>query len=185
MSKTINVNILSQKSIQNAIKEIRDYQNDFHRKLEVFVSRLADSGIEVAQNNVGGFGKYIVFSKEVDPAETGCTVIIHAKETGKIISSWLTKEGKKDAEVSPLLMAEFGSGFGAENPKNIPGVGQGTFPDQKHAKDPEGWYWKDLDGKLHHSKGIEAKMPMYKASLEIIEQCERIAKEVFSDGKGR
>lgn len=185
MSKTISVNILSQKSIQNAIKEIRNYQNDFHGKLKVFVSRLADAGIEVAQNNVGGFGKYIVFSKEVDPAETGCTVIIHAKETGKIISSWLTKEGRKDAEVSPLLMAEFGSGFGAENPKNIPGVGQGTFPDQTHAKDPEGWYWKDLDGKLHHSKGIEAKMPMYKASLEIIEQCERIAKEVFSDGKGR
>ena len=117
MSKTINVNVLSQKSIQNAIKEIRDYQNDFHRKLEVFVSRLADAGIEVAQNNVGGFGKYIVFSKEVDPAETECTVIIHAKETGKIISSWQTKDGIKSAEVSPLLMAEFGSGFGAENPK--------------------------------------------------------------------
>ncbi len=63
MSKTINVNILSQKSIQNAIKEIRDYQNDFHRKLEAFVSRLADAGIEVAQNNVGGFGKYMFFKR--------------------------------------------------------------------------------------------------------------------------
>lgn len=182
MKKPINVNILSVKSIKEAIKEIRNYKANMHRKIEIFVSKLADAGIEVAQNNVGGFGKYIVLSKEVEPTESGCSVIVRAVETGKIISKWMTRDGVKSAEVSPLLMAEFGSGFGAENPKNIPGVGQGTFPDQEHAWDEEGWYWKDLNGVLHHSRGIEAKMPMYKASMEMIEQCEKVAREVFKDG---
>ena len=76
-------------------------------------------------------------------------------------------------------MIEFGSGFKANNPKDIPGVGQGTFPNQTHAFDKEGWYWVDLDGKLNHSYGISPEMPMYKASLEVIKEVRTVVKEVF------
>jgi hypothetical protein len=61
----------------------------------------------------------------------------------------------------------------------VPGVGQGTFPDQTHAFDKEGWYWMDENDEWHYSRGITAKMPMYKASQEIQTIAKRKAKEVF------
>lgn len=176
--KTLSAN-LSAKSLQALQKQLLDYKAELNRNCETFVKRLADEGITVGKQNVGGFGKYITFSMKTEPRKDGCKAIMIASENGKIISSWQTKDGIKTAEVSPLLMAEFGSGWGAENPMNVPGVGQGTFPNQSHAFDKEGWYWIDLDGNLNHSYGITAKMPMYKASLEIRNKVKSIAKEVF------
>lgn len=148
-----------------------------------YVTELAKEGISVAQQNVGGFGKYITFSIKTNPRKDGCTALLYAVDSEKIISQWKTKDGMKSAEVSPLLMAEFGSGWGAENPANVPGVGQGTFPSetaQQNAFKEEGWYWMDLDGTWKHSRGIEAKLPMYKASRKMEEIARKKAKEVFS-----
>lgn len=178
--KTISMNCLSQSSIQNAIKQLRAYQDSLTYKCQMVAQKLAEKGIEVAKNNVGNFGHYILFSKKTEPVKFGCQEIILAEDLKKIISQWKTKDGEiQKAEVSPLLMVEFGSGFKANNPKDISGVGQGTFPNQTHAFDKEGWYWVDLDGKLNHSYGISPEMPMYKASLEIIREVEKAVKEVF------
>lgn len=180
MAKRVFKTDLSVKGIQNLIKQLEDYRdNVLPNKCRELVIRLAEEGIVVGKQNVGGFGKYITFSMQTDPQKDGCRAIILASENGKIISSWQTADGIKTAEVSALLMAEFGSGWGAENPKKIPGVGQGTFPNQSHAFDREGWYWIDLDGNLNHSYGVTAKMPMYKASLKIIEICSMVARDVF------
>lgn len=178
MQKTITM-ILSQSSIQNAIKELRQYQNDLNRKCEIFCQRLAELGIQTAKENTGNFGKYISFTYEVKDRTKGCKAVMVATNTGIIHSEWMTKDGVKSADVSPILMCEFGSGLKAENPKNIAGVGTGTFPGQTHATDPNGWYWMDLDGEWHHSYGVTPKMPMYHASIEMILNIRKIAKEVF------
>lgn len=174
---------LSVSSLKQLKNELLEYKNvTLANKCERFVEKLAREGITVAESNVGSFGKYITFKMDTDPHTDGCKAIILASENGKIISSWQTEEGIRTAEVSPLLMAEFGSGNGAKNPKKIPGVGQGTFPtDSKknNAFNEEGWYWIDLDGNLNHSYGITAKMPMYKASLKIRDEVVRIARDVF------
>lgn len=170
---------LSVSSLNALKKQLLDYKAELADKCEIFVKKLADEGIMVGKQNVGGFGKYITFSMKTEPRKDGCKAIMIASENGKIISSWQTKDGIKTAEVSGLLMAEFGSGRGAKNPMDIPGVGQGTFPNQSHAFDKEGWYWIDLDGNLNHSYGITAKMPMYKATLKIKEIVSAVAKEVF------
>ena len=172
---------LSVKGIENAKKKLIQYRDvELPRKCKEFVERLANEGITVGKQNVGEFGKYITFSMQTNQYKDGCKAIMLASENGKIISSWQTKDGIKTAEISPLLMAEFGSGWGAENPMKVEGVGQGTFPNQTHAFDREGWYWIDLEGNLNHSYGITAKMPMYKARNKIIEKITTIAKEVFS-----
>lgn len=175
---TIRVN-LSVSSLEKLKKELLEIKNQLPNKCEEYVMALAQEGIEVGRSNVGGFGKYITFSIKTEPEKDGCTALLLATETGKIISKWQTEEGLKTATVSPLLMAEFGSGWGAENPMKIPGVGQGTFPDQTHAFDKEGWYWMDENDEWHYSRGITAKMPMYKASQEIQTIAKRKAKEVF------
>ena len=170
---------LSEESVRNAIKELNQYKSDVLRKTQEYVSRLSELGIQTSKNNVGNFGRYITFSKELEPNKYGCKAIVLATQTGTIVSKWPTKDGIKSADVSPLLMAEFGSGHRAENPMNVPGVGQGTFPDQTHAFDEDGWYWRDLDGELHHSKGVTPSMPMYKAFVEMELSTIRIAREVF------
>ena len=104
------------------------------------------------------------------------------EDASKIVSEWQTLEGVKRATVSPVLMLEFGSGLQAENPANIPGVGTGTFPGQTHAENPGGWWYMDLDGVWHHSRGMAAKMPMYFAGKEIRAKIVSIAREVFQNG---
>lgn len=171
---------LSVKGIMNLKKQITDYRDNLlPSRCQELVRKLAESGILVAKQNVGNFGKYITFSVKTEQNTNGCKAIMLATNTGIIHSEWQTKEGVKSADVSPLLMVEFGSGLRAENPMNIPGVGTGTFPGQTHAENPEGWWWMDLDGEWHHSYGITPKMPMYKASMEMYTRVIAIAREVF------
>lgn len=177
--KIFKADVLSVSSIRKLRAELGEYKNNLIKKCEVFVKRLAEAGIDVAKGNTGKFGHYIAFSIKTEPKKDGCDGLFLAADTGKIVSRWQTGDGIKNADVSPLLMVEFGSGQKAENPKNIPGVGQGTFPDQTHAFDPSGWYWRDLDGNLHHSRGISPKAPMYNASIKMQDLIVKTAKEVF------
>ena len=170
---------LSGDSIQNTISTLQNYKQEILNKCEKLVSELADSGIEVGKSNTGNFGHYIIFSKQIEPNDNGCTAIVVATETGKIISQWQTSDGIKTADVSPLLMAEFGSGWRAQPHFDDDRGGQGTFPEQTHAFDSEGWYWRDLEGNLHHSYGITPTMPMYKAYSYMEKNIISKAKEVF------
>lgn len=180
MAKRVFKSDLSIKGIEQLKKDLLNYKNSTLPNLyEQYVIALAQEGISVAKQNVGGFGKYITFSVKTEVSKDGCKALLLASENGKIISTWKSYGEIKSAEVSPLQMTEFGSGWGAENPMQIPGVGQGTFPGQTHAFDKEGWYWIDEDDNLNYSKGITAKMPMYKASIRIQEIAIKKAKEIF------
>lgn len=175
---------LSVGEIKQAQKQIQEYQNDLTRKCELFCKRMAQEGIVFAKVYIGtsGFGKYVSFTSEIEPEKAGCQAIIIAQNTGLIKSEWRTKEGVKSADVSPILMLEFGSGLKAQNPAGIPGVGTGTFPGGSHGSDPSGWWYMDLDGVWHHSTGIEPKMPMYRTAQELRSKALKIAREVFGSG---
>lgn len=169
---------LSVKDVQNAIKEIKAYQNDLNRKCEELCRRLTAEGIQIAQSHIGssGFGKYIHLGSTITPEKAGCRAIIFMEDKTKIKSEWQTLDGVRSAEISPVAMIEFGSGLKAENPMNIPGVGTGTFGE--HGNEP-GWWYMDLDGNWHYSTGVSPKMPMYYAGKELREKILTIAKEVF------
>ena len=180
MAKRVFKSDLSVKGIEQLKKDLLDYKNNtLPNLLKQYITALAQEGISVGKQNVGGFGKYLTFSVKTEVSKDGCKALMLASENGKIISTWKSYGEIKSAEVSPLQMAEFGSGWGAENPMQIPDVGQGTFPGQAHAFDKEGWYWIDEDDNLNYSKGITAKMPMYKASIRIQEIAIKKAKEIF------
>lgn len=175
---------LSVKEVQNAIKEIKAYQNDLTRKCEELCRRLTAEGIQIAHGYIGdsGFGKYIRLGSEITPEQAGCKAVLYMEDSTKIKSEWKTKEGVKSAVISPSLMIEFGSGQKAENPVGIPGVGTGTFPGGTHGNDP-GWYYMDLEGNWHYLTGISPKMPMYHTAEELRRRVQKIAKEVFQDGR--
>lgn len=175
---------LDTKSIKNAIKELEEYKMSIRKKNELFVSRLIDEGIKIAQRNVG-YGKYISVTKELENDGARTIGFLIAKDTKKIHAEWDYYGQKKTAELSPLLLAEFGSATLAEVLFDISGVGQGTFPGQKHAGETMWWYkeWKDdHTGEWRQGFGVTPTHPMYMADMEMLQRLEEIAREVFANG---
>lgn len=188
MSTKISFNAFSLGDIQRAKQQIIAYRKNLIAKCERFVKELANRGILVAQENVDEeFGQLIMFSVETDPNQYGCKAVMFGTNTGVIKSRWQGVGGITiEADVSPLLMAEFGSGLRAQRSSNEwasrLGYGTGTFPDQTHAWDPNGWWYKATEedgGEWHHSYGVYATMPMWHALDEMKEQVVEVAREVF------
>lgn len=158
--------------------KIHKHRETFEVKWDKFTYALAEKGIQTARINMGEFEGCVSFTKQRD----GKDVIIVGKDKKQLKRSWITKQGKKTVEISPLYMAEFGSGWFAvtDTHENVPsGAGQGTFPNQKHAFDPQGWTWTDEYGATHWSKGQEPTYPMYLAVQEMVQTIDEVAQKVF------
>lgn len=182
---------LSVESIRAAQKAIMEYRDNLAKKCELLVDKLLEIGISTGKMRLASstgseeksMAQYITFSKSIDPERYGVKGVMVAT-SGIIKSEWMTADGTKTADVSPLLMVEFGSGPKANRERTGKassefGMGQGTFPEQTHAFDGDGWYYQTTDGVWHHSRGISPAMPMDFAALEISDNVTRIAKEVF------
>lgn len=185
MKRTITVE-LEKKSIDDAIRQLKQTRQYIRDANRLFVQALADQGITVAiQNASGGYGKYVNFYKVTKGTKEVATAILRGTQTGSVIARWLVKdengnEYEKTAEVAPLLMLEFGSGGPADSYEGSLGSQRGTFPGQTHANDSGGWWYKSADDKeWHHSNGVVPRMPMYKAQLEIMQTVEAVARGVF------
>lgn len=176
-SKKININIFDKKSIESAILQIEQYRDNLQDKCKELCKRLIDEGVVVASASINSvpIGKTIVLTTEINPEKMGCKAMMMI--TGK-------DTRLEDGRVFMTHLAiEFGAGIRynpTSNPKSKEfGLGVGTFPNQQHAFDSNGWYYLGNDGEWHHSYGVEASMPMYKASIEMRKKMEKIIKEIF------
>lgn len=169
---------LNTSDIERLISELESYKDELISKCQEYVDTLAEIGITTARwnlyqvvNDTSGemisIGDKVAFAKEMEVSDMGAaTIIIPASQP--FVNTWDTGV----AVVDPLLMAEFGSGmFAVEGHR-------GTFPDQKYAFNPQGWYWKK-DGVTHHSYGIEPTRPLFKAYEEMKSQMQAVAAQVF------
>lgn len=186
---------LDTKELDSLADYLDNYARTFEQKVQIFLERLAEKGIEVASVNGGDFSSYIVYSKKV---ESGTKVLMIAKDREEITNSWYASSTSKELRqetISPLLMAEFGSGYYAISTEGeASGLGgQGTLNKYGHAFDTNGWYWwsddaTSMDGEplnekngrwRFHSRGTHPSQPLHKAVMACIEQVEGIAREVF------
>lgn len=170
---------LSVSSLNALKKQLLDYKAELNRKCETLVSRLLESGIEVANAKVGEspLGKYVTLTTNISADKMGCKGILLAKGA--------VKESEGYAPFSILLAIEFGAGIHynpTPNPKADEfGLGVGTFPGQIHAFQTEGWmYWDEKNQEWRHTYGVKATMPLYNADIKMIQDIAKIAKEVFS-----
>lgn len=167
---------LSVREVQNAIKEIKAYQNDLNRKCEELCRQLTVAGYKMALQKVSEspLGKTIVIQSEISPKKAGCKAILFA--VGEI------KESEGYEPFNTLLAVEFGAGIyhnATPNPKADDfGLGVGTFPGQIHAFE-NGWYYLGEDNEWHYTHGVKATMPMYFAGKEMREKVIEIARQVF------
>ena len=168
--KTIKVNALSQKSIQNCIKQIEAYRDDLPRKCELFVRRLSELGIPVIKQNI---------SSSKGDSDKNYYTHVKINSYGTYSQARLIVEGKD------LLFIEFGAGVHYNgNPGGSPhplgremGYTIGSYGKGK-GKNDFWFYYKD-SGESVKSYGTQATMPVYKAGLEIRSKMLKIAKEVF------
>lgn len=184
MKRHKDLDITNPKSIQKMITYLEGYKKDFRTQCREFCERLADVGIRVAVFNANSnLADYIFFSKELkNENEYGCEMIMFGRNIGHVFG-----DGVDAAEISPILMVEYGSGAFAGPPwgvgidsENSVIVGRGTFPGQKHAFDPNGWWYKDSrTGEFVHSYGFRPTYPMQHAFDMMQTQVDKIAKEVF------
>ena len=174
--KNIKINLFDQKSIQNAIKQIEQYRDDLPRKCQEICRRLSEEGVRVADAAINSvpIGKTITLTTDINPSKMGCKAML--KMMGR---ETRTEDGRI---FFTALAIEFGAGIRynqTANPKSSEfGMGVGTFPGQTHAFQ-DGWYYLGNDGEWHYSHGIQASMPMYKASVEMKQKIDTIVKEVF------
>lgn len=163
MTKTIQVE-LTNKSINSAIKELRNYKIWVETKERELRFRLAQLGATVAS---------IQFSRAIYNGSNDVTVRVD--DTGSVAVIY--------AEGESVAFIEFGSGakYGYGHPQAGEfGVGPGTYSDGPDGKgkwdNPNGWWY----GHGQHSYGNPPAMAMYGAVQAITEQITKIAREVFS-----
>lgn len=171
MSKKIIKCGLSQKSIQNAIDQLKVYQTELNNKNELFIRRLAELGIPIIDQNIAlaqgdsdkNHNTYIKINRFDDYAQV--TLV---------------------CEGTDLNFIEFGAGIHYNTPAGTSphpkgeefGYTIGSYGQGKGKN--ESWVYVSDSGEWVRSYGTEATMPVYKASVEIMQNIRRIAKEVFS-----
>ena len=160
MPKRIVINGLSQESIDNAIREVRQYKQWVLQKENELRVRLAAVGATVAS---------IQFSRAIYSGTND--VSVRVDNTGSVAVIY--------AEGEAVAFIEFGSGdrYGHGHPQAGEfGMGPGTYPDGKgYWNNPKGWWY----GHSQHTYGNPPAMAMYQAVQAMTEQITTIAKEVF------
>lgn len=142
----------------------------------MLVERLLEEGAATAETSIAEspVGKYVKVNVKV---ETGGNTRGYLISTGEVFHS----DGYEPFNI--MLAVEFGAGIHYNkkaNPKaDEMGLGVGTFPDQTHAFNEDGWwYFDEKTDTWKHSYGIQATMPMYKADQTMLKKYARIVREV-------
>lgn len=180
-SRTINISVMSPSRIDAGVAKLEQIKIDLKKQCAEFCDEMAAAGVSVARMNVvtptHDFSNCIYFGREFGQvSKYGCQAIMYGKNVYNLVSA----DGQKT--ISPILMAEFGTGINYGVPlKNVDGltVGAGSYPGQRYALDPNGWYYKDGEGKWHHTMGAAPSYPMQKAYDEMVTIEKTIAKRVF------
>lgn len=168
--KTISF-ALDTQSINKAISELKRYQRDFNKKIDLLRNKIAERLAEEAQNGFNG----AIVDDVVQGVPRRAQVAVSVDKRGDI--TVVVADGE-DA-----VWVEFGAGVyhnGAAGSSPHPsgaelGFTIGSFG--KHGKSPA-WGFYDKDG-LHITHGTPAKMPMALAVDAVCNDIAEIVREVF------
>ena len=178
MGKKIELNLFSDKSIQNAIKALRDYENSLTYKCRLLAEKLAEKGVEVARIEV----------TSLDAIFTGDLMrSIHAEHIGNIKGGGIWAVVADDESA---VFVEFGTLGSLGGKKEYPyplleGVqwnyGSGSNIIQL-ANGQYGWFYKGDDGKVYWCEGMDSRPFMYLTGIELEKDVAKVAMEVFGNG---
>ena len=178
MGKTIELNLFSNKSIQNAIKALRDYENSLTYKCQLLAEKLAEKGVEVARMHVAG----------LDAIFTGDLMrSIHAEYIGNDNGSEIWAIIADDESAAFVEFGTLGSLGGKEEyPYPLPDGVQWNYGSGSNiiqlANGQYGWFYKGNDGKVYWCNGMDSRPFMYLTGIDLKKDFIKVAREVFKNG---
>ena len=172
MATTIRFTLFSAKEIDKAKQQLIEYQEDLNEKLDLFVQKLCEKGVEIAKEKVS---------------------VHDASDTGELLNSIDLREGDiikngsqwfiyTDCDYAKFI--EFGTGVVGENspyPTSTPI--EWNYASRKTIfttiDGKTGWYYPIKDGQVRFTEGQPSRPFMYETALELRELILEVAKEVF------
>lgn len=160
----IVIDPFDRKSIDNAIKEVKRYKQEFEAKEKEFVRRLAELGVSVASTGFAMADYDGVNDVQVTMEQGGGSAVVTAfgETVGFIEFGTGVKYPEWDAsgmEYTPPKHGTYGKGRG---------------------KNPHGWYFKQSDGAAaRHTYGNQPAEAMRTARDVMVERVIQIAREVW------
>lgn len=173
MAKKITIT-LSQKSIQDAISQIKAYQNDLTYKCQLLAEKLAEKGVEIAQTYIASLDA--TFTYELNSS-------IHAEYKGSIKGGgiWAVVAGTDHA-----MFVEFGTGIVGKRspyPGKLPDGVDWQYASGKTirqlADGRYGWFYQDDNGEWWFTEGMPSRPFMYYTAIQLQDIVVETAKEVF------
>lgn len=165
MKHKYQVDILTGDGLDELIEGVEQYQKWLVEKAELLCQRLSELGATVA-----GLG----FSQAIYTGPNSYSI-----STEKLGDSVYAVRADGDT----VLIVEFGAGvtYGGGHPEAAQtGMVVGSYPGQKHAFDPKGWWLPKAAGG-GHTYGNPANAPMYNAVKTLDQEFAFLVQEVFHD----
>lgn len=171
MAKVISIS-LNAKDIDEAIKELEEYQKDVLAKTDLFRQRLAEEMAKEAQSLFNG----AIVDDLITGGSRSASVTVESSDNGKI--------AVVIAKGEDAVWVEFGAGVYYNG-----SVGSSPHPQGSNLGFTIGSYGKGYgkgnawgfyeDGELKITRGTPAIMPMYNSMKSIIDRVISIAREVW------
>lgn len=179
MGKTVISFGLSEREIDRAIRELKQFQKSFEEKCEELLRRVAERLAEEAQSGFNGAIVDDLTAKSGSPRTAQVTVNVEKRDDGYVVV----------ADGEDAVWVEFGAGVYhngsagqspnplAANATGVPNapIAIGTFG--KNGKKKTWGFYENGELKITH--GTPAKMPMYNAVQTVSREVVSIAREVF------
>ncbi|MBO5090143.1 MAG: HK97 gp10 family phage protein [Clostridia bacterium] len=149
-------------NIDDAIRQIEEYEKKVQEKIKEFLTRLLEDGANIAKAKI----------MELDAIESS--------ELQDSLQYTLYKEGNKGiifTDCSHACFVEFGTGVrGSASPHpTMPWA----YDSNGHGED--GWYYYDTkQGRVRFTQGMPSRPFMYETARELEQKAVEIAREVFS-----
>lgn len=149
-------------NIDDAIRQIEEYEKKVQEKIKEFLTRLLEDGADIAKAKI----------MELDAIESN--------ELQESLKYTLYKEGNKGiifTDCSHACFVEFGTGVrGSASPHpTLPW----SYDSNGHGED--GWYYYDTkQGRIRFTQGMPSRPFMYETARELEQKTVEIAREVFS-----
>jgi HK97 gp10 family phage protein len=155
---------LSQREIQQAIKQVEQYKKELNQKCQLLVQALTDKGIEIAKFNVQNLGAF--YTGELESSIDG--YFSPSLGVGIVYAgSWYA------------IYVEFGTGIRGEEAQH-PMSGNIGWAYDVNDHGESGWvYFNERDGQYHWTDGMPSRPFMYDTVRELDKMCEVIARRVF------
>lgn len=169
----IKINLNKKGSLENGVKELKNYRLRVQEKTSLLVQKLTDYGAEIVGIKIVNMGAY--YSGELLQGVSG-------------YYSPTLNAGFVKVASDHVAFVEFGTGVvGQNNPhRNGEYLSKAAWSYASGAKifttkdGRVGWIYPTDDGGFRFTEGMESRPFMYETALELHRDLERITREVFS-----